>query len=143
VVARVPWLWGMAFYASRRGGGAAGAHGGLAPDAAVALRQLLDEPPDVLVSVIPMWGNWSSAARHPQQAAVIMVVSDLVSIHRAWLSPQADLVLVPTEPGAGAFGRYNVPAHKLRLVGYTGERPVSSRHDQRLRSPQQGALRGC
>lgn len=120
VVARVPWLWGMAFYASR-------------PRPVVrlvrtvasrltrraALRQLLDEPPDVLVSVIPDVGQLGAVPRVTRnRPPVIMVVSDLVTVHRAWLSPQADLVLVPTEPALAAFRGYKVPPHKLQLVGY-------------------------
>ena len=119
-VARAPWLWGVAFYASR-------------PRPVVrliraassrltrrsALSQLLETPPDVLVSVIPDVGQLGAVPRVlPNRPPVIMVVSDLVNIHRAWLSPQADLVLAPTEPAMDAFRRYKVPPHKLQLVGY-------------------------
>jgi 1,2-diacylglycerol 3-beta-galactosyltransferase len=143
VVARVPWLWGMAFYASR-------------PRPVVrlvrtvasrltrrsALRQLLDEPPDVLVSVIPDVGQLGAVPRVTRnKPPVIMVVSDLVSIHRAWLSPQADLVLVPTEPALAAFSRYNVPAHKLQLVGYPMRSGLFCPPDQPPRQPPQGALK--
>jgi 1,2-diacylglycerol 3-beta-galactosyltransferase len=121
VVARAPWLWGVAFYASR-------------PRPVVrlvrtvasrltrraALRQLLlDEPPDVLVSVIPDVGQLGALPRVTRsRPPVIMVISDLVNIHRAWLSPQSDLVLVPTEPALAACRHYKVPPHKLQLVGY-------------------------
>ena len=147
VVARVPWLWGVAFYASR-------------PRPVVRLvrsvaarltrrtalrRLLLDNPPDVLVSVIPDVGQLAAVPRIARpKPPVIMVISDLVSIHRAWLSPQADLVLVPTEPALAACRRYKVPAHKLQLVGYPmrtaqfcppdqPERPDRGRPDGALR----------
>jgi 1,2-diacylglycerol 3-beta-galactosyltransferase len=143
-VARAPWLWGVAFYASR-------------PRPVVrlvrtvasrltrrsALRQLLTEPPDVLVSVIPDVGQLGAVPRvMPSKPTVIMVVSDLVSIHRAWLSPQADLVLAPTEPAMAAFRRYKVPPAKLQLVGYPMRSWLFCPPDQPPpRRPPQGALR--
>src|SRR5579859_1289060 len=144
VVARVPWLWGVAFYASR-------------PRPVVrlvrtvasrltrrsALRQLLlDSPPDVLVSVIPDVGQLGAVPRvTPHKPPVIMVVSDLVSIHRAWLSPQADLVLAPTPPAMAAFRRYKVPPHKLQLVGYPMRTGLFCSPDQPPRQRPQGALK--
>jgi 1,2-diacylglycerol 3-beta-galactosyltransferase len=144
VVARVPWLWGVAFYASR-------------PRPVVrlvrtvasrltrrsALRQLLlDSPPDVLVSVIPDVGQLGAVPRvTPHKPPVIMVVSDLVSIHRAWLSPQADLVLAPTAPAMAAFRRFKVPPHKLQLVGYPMRTGLFCSADQPPRQRPQGALK--
>jgi 1,2-diacylglycerol 3-beta-galactosyltransferase len=142
-VARAPWLWGVAFYASR-------------PRPVVrlvrtvasrltrrsALRQLLGEPPDVLVSVIPDVGQLGAVPRVTRdKPTVIMVVSDLVSIHRAWLSPQADLVLAPTEPAMAAFRRYKVPPSKLQLVGYPMRTGLFCPPDQPPRLPPMGALK--
>ena len=142
-VARAPWLWGVAFYASR-------------PRPVVrlvrtvasrltrrsALRQLLGEPPDVLVSVIPDVGQLGAVPRvlH-HKPMVIMVVSDLVNIHRAWLSPQADLVLAPTEPAMAAFQRYKVPPARLQLVGYPMRSGLFCPPGQPPRQPPQGALK--
>jgi len=142
-VARAPWLWGVAFYASR-------------PRPVVrlvrtvasrltrrsALRQLLGEPPDVLVSVIPDVGQLGAVPRvMHSKPTVIMVVSDLVNIHRAWLSPQADLVLAPTEPAMAAFRRYKVPPSKLQLVGYPMRTGLFCPPAQPQRQPPQGALK--
>ncbi len=142
-VARAPWLWGVVFYASR-------------PRPVVravrtvaarltrrsALNQLLREPPDVLVSVIPDVGQLAVVPRVLRnKPPVIMVVSDLVSIHRAWLSPQADLVLVPTEPAYAAFQRYKVPPHKLQLVGYPMRSGLFCQPGQPPRQLPRGALK--
>jgi len=108
-----------------------------------ALRQLLSEdPPDVLVSVIPDVGQLTAVARVlPHKPPVIMVVSDLVSIHRAWIPPQADLVVVPTEPALAACRRYRWPEHKLQLVGYPMRTALFCGPEQPARRAPQGALR--
>jgi 1,2-diacylglycerol 3-beta-galactosyltransferase len=121
VVARVPWLWGMAFYASRpRPMVRLVRTVGSRLTQRTALRHLLvDEAPDAIVNVISDLGQLGIVPRIARpKPTVITVISDLVSIHRGWLSPQADLVLVPTQPAFEACRRYKVPAHKLQLVGY-------------------------
>jgi UDP-N-acetylglucosamine:LPS N-acetylglucosamine transferase len=142
-VARAPWLWGVAFYASR-------------PRPVVrllraassrltrhsALSELLEQPPDVLVSVIPDVGQLGAVPRvMHKRPPVIMVVSDLVSIHRAWLSPQADLVLAPTEPAMAAFRSYKLPSHKLQLVGYPMRSALFCPPGLPTRQPPHGPLK--
>jgi UDP-N-acetylglucosamine:LPS N-acetylglucosamine transferase len=84
------------------------------------LRKLVVEgAPDAIVSVISDFGQLAVVPRLTRpQPPVITVISDLVTIHRGWLSPQADLLLVPTQPAYDACRRYKVPPEKLRLVGY-------------------------
>jgi 1,2-diacylglycerol 3-beta-galactosyltransferase len=53
----------------------------------------------------------------------VTVVTDLVSIHPAWLCPDVDLLCVPTEPAARLALEAGIPAAKLRTWGL----PVSSK----------------
>src|SRR5205085_7073245 len=75
------------------------------------------------------------------QPPVITVISDLVTIHRGWLSPQADLVLVPTQPAYDACRRYKVPAEKLRLVVYPMRTHLFCQHAPALAPKVPGGLR--
>ena len=120
-VARAPWLWGAVFYASRPRPmvGLVRRVGSRLTRRTPLRRLVVEEAPDVIVSVISDLGQLgvlpTMARRRPP---VVTVVSDLVNIHRGWLSPQADLILVPTEPAYEACRRYKVPLEKLKLVGY-------------------------
>ena len=120
-VASAPWLWGAAFYASRpRPVVSLMRRVGTRLTKRKPLRQLLVEgAPDAIVTVISDLGQLAVVPRlMPRQPPVITVISDLVTIHRGWLSPQADLLLVPTQPAYDACRRYKVPPEKLMLVGY-------------------------
>jgi len=70
VVARVPWLWGMAFYASRpRRVVRLVRTVPLAPDAAVGAAPVAGRAARRAGRVIPDVGHWKQCRGHPQQAA--------------------------------------------------------------------------
>ena len=118
-VARAPWLWGAAFYASRpRPVMSLARRLGTRLTKRKPLRQLVVEgAPDAIVSVISDFGQLAVVPRLARpQPPVITVISDLVTIHRGWLSPQADLLLVPTQPAYDACRRYKSHAKAGRVT---------------------------
>jgi hypothetical protein len=56
-----------------------------------------------------------------QPPPVVTVISDLVTVHPAWLTPQARLVVAPTEPAHAACRQLGMPAE--RLLGRCGTTP--------------------
>jgi 1,2-diacylglycerol 3-beta-galactosyltransferase len=75
--------------------------------------------PDVLVRVISDLGQEAHLARRAQRLPpIVTVVSDLVTVHRGWLSPETTLYALPTDEAYAACRRMGVPEHKLRVLGF-------------------------
>jgi 1,2-diacylglycerol 3-beta-galactosyltransferase len=75
--------------------------------------------PEVIISTHP-FGNHSVAwlrQRHQWRMPLITVVTDLVSIHRCWLCPDADLCLVPTEQARRQALDAGFEADKIKVIG--------------------------
>ena len=93
--------------------------------------------PDLVVVIHPLAVRPMCSYRDETQASwpVITMVTDLVSVHASWISPRADLYLLPTPEALKIAERYGVPAKKLRLVGF----PIHPRfcHSQ----PDRSAIR--
>lgn len=85
-------------------------------------RFFCENPADLYVSVHPVL---TQAVRvlGPGRPPFITVVTDLVSVHRAWFAPQVDACLVPTERACRLALSYGMPADKVRVVGL----PVAAR----------------
>jgi 1,2-diacylglycerol 3-beta-galactosyltransferase len=104
-----------------------------------ALRQLVAEArPDVIVSVIADFGPLGRLFELLQPPPVVTVISDLVTVHPAWLTPQVRMVVVPTEPAYAACRQLGMPAERLRLVGY----PIRSHLFCRAGEPNGHKLEG-
>ncbi len=83
------------------------------------LRRALNEPPDVLVNVIADLGQVGALARAVRPAPpVVTVVSDLVSVHRAWVTGEAGLIITPTDLAHDACRALGAPADRLRRLGF-------------------------
>jgi 1,2-diacylglycerol 3-beta-galactosyltransferase len=91
--------------------------------------------PEVIVSTHPL-GNHSAAwlrERLQWRMPLITVVTDLVTIHRCWLCPEADLCLVPTEQARRQALDAGFEADKVKVVGL----PIHLKFAQAPRDRQQ------
>ncbi len=81
--------------------------------------------PDLVVSVHPLANHLAIQALAPldRRIPVITVVTDLVTAHTTWFSPDVDLCIVPSEGAFQYARRAGMPREKLRVVGL----PVSTR----------------
>jgi 1,2-diacylglycerol 3-beta-galactosyltransferase len=98
----------------------------------VLLELLRRHDPDVVVSVHPLLNHVSLQAinRSARRRGLVVVVTDLVEMHRGWAFPRADLVTVPTESARQACIRWGVKSERVKLLGL----PV----DLRFRPPAPG-----
>jgi 1,2-diacylglycerol 3-beta-galactosyltransferase len=94
--------------------------------------QLRTQDPDVVLSVHPLLNHVALAAirRSGRSRGLMTVVTDLIDLHRGWALPEADLVVVPTEPAAEVVRGLGVPAGRVLPLGL----PV----DLRFRPPAPG-----
>ena len=93
--------------------------------------------PDLVVVIHPLAVRPMCSYRDETQASwpVVTMVTDLVSVHASWISPRADLYLLPTPESLKIAERYGVPSQKLRLVGF----PIHPRFCQS--QPDRSAIR--
>ena len=133
IIKRSPAGWGAIFHASNTAPSFTAIRTALYAQIRPALlRALHESDPDVVLSVHPLL-NHVTATRlpyEPRRRALMTVVTDLVDIHRGWVSRSADLVVVPTVQAERAARRRGVHADRVRLLGM----PV----DLRFRPPWPG-----
>ena len=85
------------------------------------IQQVVDEfSPDAVVVIHPLAVRPMCYYRDEVQAKwpVVTVVTDLVSVHASWITPKADLYLMPTHEAMQTATRSGVDAAKLRLTGF-------------------------
>ncbi|MEO6991818.1 MAG: glycosyltransferase [Candidatus Baltobacteraceae bacterium] len=85
------------------------------------LRNLFVEyRPDVIVSVHPLLNHAALRARADAgiDAPVITVITDLGRVHEAWLTPEADAVVVPAQEVYDRARERGISADRLRLLGH-------------------------
>ncbi|HXM54745.1 MAG TPA: glycosyltransferase [Candidatus Dormibacteraeota bacterium] len=120
IIKRTPAGWGAIFHASNTAPSFTAIRTALyAQIRPVLLRALHEADPDVVLSVHPLL-NHVTATRlpyEPRRRGLMTVVTDLVDIHRGWVSRSADLVVVPTVEAERAARRRGVPADRVRLLG--------------------------
>lgn len=89
-----------------------------------------DFPPDIVVVIHPLAVRPMCAFRDETGARwpVVTVVTDLISIHASWLSPQSNLYLMPTREAVNLAIKEGIPQEKLFLSGF----PI---HPRFLNSP--------
>jgi 1,2-diacylglycerol 3-beta-galactosyltransferase len=80
---------------------------------------------DLVVSVHPVFNiPLIRAMSRVNPRPFVTVVTDMVSTHASWFSPQADLCMVPTQAAYDrAVKKYAMPKEKLKVVGM----PVAER----------------
>ena len=85
-----------------------------------ALRDTLNKyDPDTIVSTYPFYQAPLSALfrLNGRRAALITVVTDLISVHRVWFNNASDRLIVPTETVRELAVGSGVRANKIRLIG--------------------------
>jgi len=89
-----------------------------------AMKKLLKEmKPDIIISTFPIW-DWAIAQlwkkQHPG-AKFVNIITDSISIHKAWLIANCDYRIVPNEDTAKVLMKEGVPADQIKILGF----PVS------------------
>jgi 1,2-diacylglycerol 3-beta-galactosyltransferase len=82
-------------------------------------RLISKRKPDLIVSVHPLLNHITIRAMKKAGHVVplITVVTDPVSLHRAWVCPDAGLIIVATEEAERACIKYGGDPKKIRLIG--------------------------
>ena len=85
------------------------------------IQELIDDfLPDVVVVIHPLAVRPMCAFRDDTNASwpVVTVVTDLVSIHASWVSPRADLYLMPTPEAVKLAEKLGLSKEKVHLSGF-------------------------
>lgn len=81
---------------------------------------LRDEKPDLIVSVHYAFNHvLMKILREDLKANIpfVTVVTDMVTAHPIWFSPDVDYCMVPTEPARERALRYGMPPERVEVVG--------------------------
>ncbi|MFA5839069.1 MAG: glycosyltransferase [Candidatus Margulisiibacteriota bacterium] len=84
------------------------------------LKKLIEEmDPDVIVSVHPMVNHLTiNAIRQTgKKIPFIVVITDPVTLHRAWIVPDVDLTIVATDDAKKLAMQYGMPEEKIKICG--------------------------
>jgi 1,2-diacylglycerol 3-beta-galactosyltransferase len=83
------------------------------------VRLLLETQPDVIVSVHPLLNHITLQVLHDLDLRIpfLTVVTDLVSIHCAWMAPGVTACIVPTEAAKRLAFAAGVPHSRVHLLG--------------------------
>jgi 1,2-diacylglycerol 3-beta-galactosyltransferase len=138
VIIHHPWLWRMVFRATDHSILPAvlrGPVGGLvrravrvaveqaSPDVVVSVHPLATAPASDALQAMSRTGPMPRAERLP----LVVVVTDMVTIHPAWAAPRAEAVAAATESARDALVRYGVPTGVISVLGL----PVDARCAER------------
>lgn len=141
VIIHHPWLWRLLSRATDHSILRAVLHGPIGGLVRRAVRLAVqNESPDVVVSVHPLatapasdsLQGMSRARRlpHADRLPLVVVVTDMVTIHPAWAAPWAEAVVAATENARNTLVRYGVPAERISVLGL----PVDARCAERTAS---------
>lgn len=84
-------------------------------------RALAEKPPDVIVSVYPLFGyvlDRLYPPGRPRPFRLYTVVTDSITINSVWHRCSTDLFFVPNEATASVMRAAGVPPAKLRVLGF-------------------------
>jgi 1,2-diacylglycerol 3-beta-galactosyltransferase len=100
IIRFAPWMWGALFHATDSATAVAALNASVLRLIDPGLRDVVRAlSPAAVVSFHPLLNHASARildTLHMRGVAVVTVVTDLVDVHAAWLSPRAHLVLCPT-----------------------------------------------
>ena len=132
-IVHIPWLW-TAIYA------ATDTPLGLLVYRALAGQSLVRrviaaaeaQPPDVVVSVHPLMVRAAVAARRQSSSLadkpIVTVVTDLVDVHRVWVTDGVDHYVAGSEAAAATLMRYNVAPQRIARLGIPLRPPYGRRN---------------
>src|SRR5258708_4578406 len=83
------------------------------------MRLITSVQPDVIVSIHPMLNHVTIEAIRELGVKIpfLTVVTDLISVHRAWYAPGADGYIVPTEAARRLYLQCKMDASKVHVLG--------------------------
>lgn len=123
---RWPLLWGVAYHALDRLPVVQAALPFLGPVARQYKDVAYTNVPPLVVSTYPLYSHFHRRLwRHNdvRRPRIITVVTDSISVNRAWHSAFSDWYIAPNQATADIMIRQGVPAAQVRALGF----PVSSR----------------
>jgi 1,2-diacylglycerol 3-beta-galactosyltransferase len=82
-------------------------------------KMILEKRPDVIVSVHPLVNHLTVKAIKESGLSIpfIVVITDPVTLHRAWITPGADFCVVATPAAKKMALKYGMPERKIRVIG--------------------------
>jgi 1,2-diacylglycerol 3-beta-galactosyltransferase len=82
-------------------------------------RLIKKEKPDLIVSVHPMVNHLTVQAIKDSGKKIpfILIITDPVTLHRAWVTPKVDLCVVATKEAKENAVKYGMPESKIKVVG--------------------------
>lgn len=84
------------------------------------LKKMLEKKkPDLIVSVHPLVNHLTIKAIKESGLKIpfIIAITDPVTLHRAWITPEADQVIVATPEAKKLAVRYGMPEKKIKTIG--------------------------
>ncbi|MDD5593530.1 MAG: glycosyltransferase, partial [Candidatus Margulisbacteria bacterium] len=84
------------------------------------LKKMIEKKrPDVIVSVHPLVNHLTVKAIRESGLKIpfIVVITDPVTLHRAWITPEADRVIVATPEARRYAIKYGLPEKKIKVIG--------------------------
>ena len=80
---------------------------------------LMEQRPDVVVSVHPMVNHLTVKALKETGLEIpfIVVITDPVTLHRAWITPAVDQCIVATSAAKKNAIKYGMPERKIKVIG--------------------------
>ena len=99
------------------------------------LRLITNVQPDVIVSIHPMLNHVTIRALQDLGLRIpfITVVTDLISVHQAWIAPGADAYIVPTEHARELYIQSGLDPAQIHLLGM----PIDPKFTLALESKEQ------
>ena len=122
IIVHAPWLWTVIYAATDTPLGLL-IYRALAGQSLVrrVMAAAEAQPPDVVVSVHPLMVRAAIAARRQSSALadkpVVTVVTDLVDVHRVWVTDGVDHYVAGSEAAAATLMRYGVVPQRIARLG--------------------------
>ncbi|MBU0502033.1 MAG: glycosyltransferase, partial [Candidatus Margulisbacteria bacterium] len=82
-------------------------------------KMIKKKKPDVIVSVHPMVNHLTIKAIKDSKLDIplLVVITDPVTLHRAWIVPGVDVCIVATPEAKERAIKYGMPSEKIRVIG--------------------------
>lgn len=80
---------------------------------------ILNKMPEIIVSVHPLVNHLTVKAIRESGLKIpfIVVITDPVTLHRVWITPEIDLCIVATPEAKKLAIRYGMPEKKIKVIG--------------------------
>ena len=108
------------------------------------LTKLIKETsPDVIVSIHPMINHLTARAikQSGKKTPFILVVTDPVTLHRAWITPDVDFVIVATPEAKQHAMEYGMPETKIKIVGMPIDPKFFLKDDDKVKARKKSKLK--